>query len=70
MNWIESVTRWRRLAPEEKLHRRWRAIPLDVAQSMAFEKEEVDLGLLERQLARIEPPGISKPPKVSSPTPS
>ena len=69
MTWIENVQQWRRLPAEEKLLRRWRAIPRDVAQSMAFEREPVDQATLERQLARIAPPAISKPPTASSPTP-
>ncbi len=41
MNWKENITRWRALPPEEKLRRRWEAIPADVAESMAFEGEPV-----------------------------
>ena len=43
MTWIENIERWRQLPAEEKLLRRWRAIPRDVAQSMAFEGEAVDI---------------------------
>jgi hypothetical protein len=41
MSWIENIERWRQLPAEEKLLRRWKAIPRDVAQSMAFEQEPV-----------------------------
>jgi hypothetical protein len=69
MTWIENVQQWRRLPAEEKLLRRWRAIPRDVAQSMAFEQEPVDQAMLEGQLARIGPPATLKHPRESSPIP-
>ena len=61
MNWIEIVHQWRSLTPEEKLHRRWEAIPHDVAQSMAFEQEPEELRRLQEILDQIEPPGSLKP---------
>jgi hypothetical protein len=67
MNWTDQVTEWRRLPAREKLQRRWEAIPLDVAQSMAFEREPVDLLMLRSVLARITPPDTSTPREVSSP---
>lgn len=69
MNWNESISEWRRLPEEEKLRRRWQAIPLDVEQSMAFEQEPVDLLFLQEILDRIAPPASSKPPGASSPIP-
>jgi hypothetical protein len=60
----ENITRWRSLSPEEKLRRRWEAIPLDVAQSMAFEGEPVAVEKIRATLARIEPPVLLKPRKV------
>ncbi|MEQ1751892.1 MAG: hypothetical protein ABL974_20895 [Prosthecobacter sp.] len=60
----ENITRWRSLSPEEKLRRRWEAIPLDVAQSMAFEGEPVAVTQIRETLARIEPPALLKPRKV------
>jgi hypothetical protein len=59
MNWTDRVTKWRRLPDREKFLRRWEAIPLDVAQSMAFEREAVDLASLRSLLARIAPPDTS-----------
>jgi hypothetical protein len=56
MNWIENVKSWRQLPAEEKLLRRWEAIPRDVAQSMAFEREPVEVSRLQEILDRIEPP--------------
>ncbi len=60
----ENITRWRSLSPEEKLRRRWEAIPLDVAQSMAFEGEPVAVERIRATLARIEPPALLKPRKA------
>jgi hypothetical protein len=60
----ENITRWRSLSPEEKLRRRWEAIPLDVAQSMAFEGEPVAVEKIRATLARIEPPVLLKPRKA------
>ena len=57
----ENITRWRSLPPEEKLRRRWEAIPLDVAQSMAFEREPVAVERIRETLAQIEPPASLKP---------
>ena len=67
MNWIETVNQWRRLTAEEKLRRRWQAIPQDVAQSMAFEQEPVERRRLQAILDRIAPPVSSKPPVAPSP---
>ncbi len=66
MNWIETINQWRRLPAEEKLRRRWQAIPQDVAQSMAFEQEPVEMRFLQEILDRIEPPASSKPHVASS----
>ena len=70
MTWIEHVEGWRRLPPEEKLLRRWKAIPRDVAQSMAFEKEPVEISRLQEILDRIGLPVSSNPRGVSSLIPS
>jgi hypothetical protein len=58
MTWIENIERWRQLPAEEKLHRRWQAIPRDVAESMAFEKEPVSEERIREILDRIEPPAL------------
>ena len=57
----ENFARWRQLTPEEKLRRRWEAIPQDVAQSMAFEGEPVPLERIRERLALIEPPALLRP---------
>ena len=69
MNWTESISQWRRLPAGEKLRRRWQAIPQDVAQSMAFEQEPMELRFLQELLGQITPPASSKPPGASSPIP-
>lgn len=56
MNWKENIARWRALPPEEKLRRRWEAIPQAVARSMAFEGEPVPVERIQETLARIGPP--------------
>ena len=68
MTWIENIERWRQLLAKEKLLRRWKAIPRDVAQSMAFEREPVEMSLLQGILDRIEPPALLKQRGASSPT--
>jgi len=65
MNWKENITRWRAQTPEEKLRRRWEAIPADVARSMAFEGEPVPMEMIRATLDRITPPALLKPRKVS-----
>lgn len=65
MSTKENIARWRSLPPEEKLRRKWEAIPLDVAQSMAFEREPVAMERITATLARIEPPALLKPRKGS-----
>lgn len=61
----ENIARWRSLPPEEKLRRRWEAIPLDVTQSMAFEREPVPLERITATLARIDPPALLKQHRAS-----
>jgi hypothetical protein len=69
MDWTESIRQWRRLPPEEKLRRRWQAIPQDVAESRAFEQEPVDLPFLQAILDRITPPASLKSPADPAPKP-
>ena len=60
MNWIENINRWRRLPPEVKLRHCREAIPLDVAQSMAFEGEPVPI---ERIRLIVMTAGRESPPR-------
>jgi hypothetical protein len=66
MNWIQAISQWRNLTPTEKLRRRWQAIPQDVAQSMAFEQEPVEIHRLQEILDQIAPPDSLKPLAGSS----
>lgn len=68
MNWKENIAQWRDLTPGEKLRRKWEAIPLDVARSMAFEGEPVPVERIRTTLAQIEPPASLRPRKVSCAT--
>gem|GEM_PF-4637153 len=43
MNYVDTITRWRKLLLETRRKLRWDAIPRQVAESMAFEGEPVDL---------------------------
>lgn len=70
MSHLEAIRQWKALPPERKLALRWEAIPLDVAQSMAFEREPVPLETIRAIHARIEPPAILKRPSASSATQS
>lgn len=65
MNWKDSINRWRALPSEERLRRNWEAIPMDVAQSMAFEREPVPMERIRATLAQIEPPALLKPRTAS-----
>lgn len=61
----ETIARWRALPSEEKLRRNWEAIPVDVAESMAFEQEPVPVEKIRAILDQIEPPASLKPRKAS-----
>ena len=58
MTCLETIRQWKALSPERKLQLRWEAIPLDVAQSMAFEREPVPVETIRAILAQIEPPAL------------
>jgi len=47
MSFVEAINRWRALPEQEQRRRRWEAIPQQVADSMAFEGEHVDLEWLK-----------------------
>ncbi len=68
MNYIENIGLWKALPPDCKLRIRWEAIPLDVAESMAFEREPVPVERIREALARIEPPALLRLPSASSAT--
>ncbi len=56
MDWKQAIERWRSLPPEEQARIRRSRIPLNVAESMAFEGEPVDLAEMEAELARLDTP--------------
>jgi hypothetical protein len=61
MDWKQVIERWRNLSPEERTRIRSERIPLNVAESMAFEGEPVELEMLRAELARLDtPPDTSK----------
>ncbi|MDP1590141.1 MAG: hypothetical protein Q8M07_20475 [Prosthecobacter sp.] len=64
MTWTQNIAQWRSLPAERKLQIRRDAIPLDVAQSMAFEREPVEIEVIRETLAthaRRTRRGSSKP---------
>jgi hypothetical protein len=63
MEWQQTIENWRRLSAEERRRVWWSLIPLRVSQSMAFEREPVELEWLEN-LHR------AKAPRVTSKLPS
>ena len=68
MTYLETIRRWKALSPERKMQLRWEAIPRDVAQSMAFEREPVSVETIREILAQIEPPAPLRPRGESSAT--
>jgi hypothetical protein len=65
MKWTDNIQRWRGLKPESQQEIRWRRIPRQVALSMSFEREAVDLSWLEKLHHQAARPGSSKPLGVS-----
>jgi hypothetical protein len=61
MSWNLTIKRWRALPAEEQARIRRNRIPMNVAESMAFEGEPVELAALEAELTRLDtPPDTSK----------
>lgn len=52
MDWKQAIEQWQALPPEERSRRAGARIPLNVAESMAFAGEPVDLKMLEEEHAR------------------
>jgi hypothetical protein len=65
MNWTESIRCWRELTAETRNRIRWQRIPRQVALSMAFERESVELSWLQKLHLRAVPPVMSKQPAGS-----
>ena len=66
MDWKQVIERWQALPPEERSRLSRARIPLNVAESMAFAGEPVDLKMLEEEHARRaekdQSPAPDKPP--------
>ena len=62
---MDNILKWRELTPEQKQQLRWESIPLDVVQSMAFEREPVSETMVRAIHGRIEPPDTLKQRKAS-----
>jgi hypothetical protein len=60
-DWQSNIQRWRSLCAEEQTREVWRRIPRQVARSMAFEGEPVDLQWLNQQHGPLAPPVQSEP---------
>ena len=63
--WQVNIQRWRALPPDQTAHEAWLRIPPQVAQSMAFEGEFVDLQWLKEQFAPLTPPAPLKLSRAS-----
>ena len=48
MKWTETIERWRRLNADAQQRIRWERIPRQVALSMAFEREPVEVSWLQK----------------------
>jgi hypothetical protein len=55
MTWQANIARWQKLKPAERKARRWANVPHQVAASMAFEGEPVDLEWLKALHSRRTP---------------
>jgi hypothetical protein len=70
VSYVEAIQRWRGLPEAEQRRLRWAVIPQQVADSMAFEGEPVDLAWLTKLHHPTPPPAGWKPAAESSDTPS
>jgi len=55
MTWEKNISRWRKLKPAQRKARRWADVPRQVADSMAFEGEPVNLEWLKTLHSRRTP---------------
>ena len=60
MSVTEVIAAWRALPERRRMEIRWERIPEQVADSMAFEREPVDLEWIKALHARIPPPEALK----------
>ena len=65
MTWQENIQQWRSLPPAEQLRLSLSRSPMQVWQSMAFERDPVSLRWLQAQHERLlMPQELSTPPKA------
>jgi hypothetical protein len=65
MSWTENIQRWQLMTAEARERIRWERIPRQVALSMAFEREPVELSWLQTLHLQAGPPVTSKLPSGS-----
>jgi hypothetical protein len=65
MRWTETIERWRQLNADAQQRIRWERIPRQVALSMAFEREPVEVAWLQKLHSQGVPPATSKRPAGS-----
>jgi hypothetical protein len=58
MGYVEAIQRWQLLSARTQQQLRWQAIPQQVADSMAFEGEPVDLAWLTKLHPPTPPAGL------------
>ena len=62
MDWKTAIREWRKLSPEAQTTRRLERAPVQTWQSMAFEREPVDLNWLKAlHVRQTTPPDTSTP---------
>ena len=65
MNWKDNIRHWRSLSAAQQQQFSLARSPMQVWQSMAFEREPVSLSWLQAQHERLlTPPEASTPPKA------
>lgn len=66
VDWKQAIERWRSLPAAERSRIRRARLALNVAESMAFEREPVDLAAMEVELARLEEQSAAAKPVPGS----
>jgi hypothetical protein len=65
MSIMKTIAAWRALPEHRRQEIRWRNIPAQVADSMAFERDPVNRTWIKAQHLRATPPAASKLRKAS-----
>lgn len=66
MDWKRAIERWRSRTLEERTRARRARLPLNVAESMAFEGEPVELAALRAEHARLVAQSAASKPGATS----